>query len=460
MVYKNKLKKERILIAGFTALITLSACKHNQRQTQTASTTTEEKVKNYKAIDLDTRADLQQLRVPPLDFDQIKRPAKSSWSITWMPYNLTDNSIVEPEAVKNILIDYSDKIQSIVLKDSPSGTEYLHDGTALIRVGFRPHSNKEEEAKGNIIYLEGLADSFLNHEEMFSMLNNEGYNIIAFDYMGQGGSRAAVTVRNNKTTLVQISMNNTRVSDEFIVEGETYKGRKEISVLANQVYDHISNLKQLKFDKNLPKIALGWSTGGLAAYKMAYNGEVERAILIAPGICVKVLEAGTGIFNGNKITVQTLTSAAQVSKQVAESYGIGAFLIGSANDPHVDPIHPNSPIDAPFFSVNLIGTSYLANGALENIADSAGIPLPKFEAKKYINTKFEEIVKTWKIKIPILVLLSDPKDSYVDATCTKNVVQKNAPNSTVKEISEALHEIDNERTYLRKQAFDAMKKFL
>ena len=41
---------------------------------------------------------------------------------------------------------------------------------------------------GTILYLQGLGDSMMNHAPLFNHLNRNGYNIIAFDYMGQGGS--------------------------------------------------------------------------------------------------------------------------------------------------------------------------------------------------------------------------------------------------------------------------------
>ena len=56
-----------------------------------------------------------------------------------------------------------------------------------IRAGFL----KESDSKpflGNVIFFEGLGDSMLNHRPLFDKLTNEGFRVIAFDYMGQGGS--------------------------------------------------------------------------------------------------------------------------------------------------------------------------------------------------------------------------------------------------------------------------------
>jgi hypothetical protein len=73
---------------------------------------------------------------------------------------------------------------------------------ALINASIRAGFLKENPAttfKGNILYFEGLADSMLNHLPLFTALTNEGFRVIAFDYMGQGGSNG--------------SMNNTRLID-------------------------------------------------------------------------------------------------------------------------------------------------------------------------------------------------------------------------------------------------------
>src|SRR5690606_21112615 len=57
--------------------------------------------------------------------------------------------------------------------------------TPTIRAGYLPH---EGEFKGNILYFQGLGDSMLNHDPLFLKISKAGYRIIAFDYMGQGGS--------------------------------------------------------------------------------------------------------------------------------------------------------------------------------------------------------------------------------------------------------------------------------
>lgn len=64
------------------------------------------------------------------------------------------------------------------------GTRY-HVTREKIRMGYYP---EQGVFKGNILYYEGLGDSMLNHAPLFEKLSQNGYRVIAFDYMGQGGS--------------------------------------------------------------------------------------------------------------------------------------------------------------------------------------------------------------------------------------------------------------------------------
>ena len=188
------------------------------------------------------------------------------------------------------------------------------NGSVSIRAGYY-RENPAVPFKGNIIYLEGFADSMLNHAPLFGNLSDAGYRVIAFDYMGQGGSEG--------------SMGNTRILDVASTGAE-------ISNLAAIVWQ--------KYHRNDPsharKIVLGWSTGGLAGYEMAAHGEAGAVILIAPGIHPNLLVGDMEI-----VTLKTLTSA----------------RYESGTDPHMDPISPKSPVLAPGFAVNLIATANLSH---------------------------------------------------------------------------------------------------
>jgi alpha-beta hydrolase superfamily lysophospholipase len=163
--------------------------------------------------------------------------------------------------------------------------------------------------RGNILYLEGLGDSMLNHEPLFSALSQAGWRVIAFDYMGQGGSGG--------------TMNHTRVCDPLFPA-------LRISKIADVAWNEF---KRSGSDR---KVVLGWSTGGLAAYEMASRGAADAVVLIAPGIAPKLF-----VGHDLKITVPTLTRA---------DYSRGG-------DPHVDPIRPDSPVEVPLFAADLIASA-------------------------------------------------------------------------------------------------------
>ena len=143
-----------------------------------------------------------------------------------------------------------------------------------IRAGYLPHKG---EFKGNILYFQGLGDSMLNHDPLFIKLSREGFRVIAFDYMGQGGSSG--------------SMNKTRI--QFI------------PWIGERIWNRFAYRKN-EFQE---KTVIGWSTGGLAAYLAATESKADKVILIAPGLAPRKI-VGEGIFNRipNEITLRTLTT--------------------------------------------------------------------------------------------------------------------------------------------------------
>jgi alpha-beta hydrolase superfamily lysophospholipase len=206
-----------------------------------------------------------------------------------------------------------------------------------IRAGYLPHQG---EFKGNILYYQGLGDSMLNHRPLFSKLSVAGFRVIAFDYMGQGGSSG--------------SMNQTRI--------------EYIPWIGNRVWE------RLAFNKsNFPeRIVMGWSTGGLAAYFSAMQNKVDKVILIAPGIVPRKI-VGEGLWNDlpNEITLETLTTDIYFDRD---------------SNPHVDSIKPDSPLKVPFFSLNLLKT---AKGVQTNKIPSRikGLVLLSGESDTYVNAK-------------------------------------------------------------------------
>jgi len=237
---------------------------------------------------------------------------------------------------------------------------YISFKDKKIRSGFLPSALNK--SKGHIIYFQGLGDSMMNHQKLFNELLEDGFNVIAFDYLGQGKSTG--------------SMNRTSISN--------------IGDLADIVWDFYVKKPEKK------KI-IGWSTGGLAAYRYAYKkpNEVESIAMIAPGIAPRLI-IGDKMF----ITEETL-----IQKEGLE-----------LNNPHIDPAKPNTPLKAPLFATNLLYTSMMS--------------------------------QKWKIDLKVkgIVFLSDNEDSYVNPERTKSIIKKNASHFQIKSYdgSGALHELDNE----------------
>ncbi|MFT6633764.1 MAG: alpha-beta hydrolase superfamily lysophospholipase [Bacteriovoracaceae bacterium] len=264
--------------------------------------------------------------------------------------------------MKNLIIVIAFLTSSLSFaKGSDFTLKNIKFGMFKIRTGIM--KTKRENKKGTVLYLEGLGDSMLNHSPLFNSLVDDGFDVIAFDYIGQGGS----TGNMNFTTI------------------------QNIQILAKRVWD------QYISDPREKKILLGWSTGGLAAYRYAYKfpSEVESLILLAPGISPKVW-----IGDRMRITMETLTQ--------------NEFSRGF--DPHIDPIRPTSPLQAPAFAINLISTAALA--------------------------------RYWKIPKSVsgLVLLSSREDTYVNSEKTINVLEARASHFGyhMYEGTGALHELDNE----------------
>jgi alpha-beta hydrolase superfamily lysophospholipase len=181
-----------------------------------------------------------------------------------------------------------------------------------IRAGYIPETGT---LKGNIIYYQGLGDSMVNHEELFTKLSRAGYRVLSFDYMGQGKSSG--------------TMNKTRI--EYI----PWIGEKVWNRYADTSIGH-------------DRIIMGWSTGGLAAYMQAtkVKSYVKKVILIGPGNTANyIVGEGLNSWPPNLITLRTLTT---------DNYDNGNY------NPHIDEIRPISPVVVPAFSVSLLTTAAVA----------------------------------------------------------------------------------------------------
>lgn len=263
-------------------------------------------------------------------------------------------------------------------------TKVLTVNEVDLRAGIMYESG-EAKFKGCVLYLEGLADSILNHRPLFKALSQNGYRVIAFDYMGQGGSQG--------------TMNHTRIYEPLAPGLEIGNQAKYIW---NQ-YAHARGINGLNCSQS-KKMLIGWSTGGLATYKLAFDGWADSVVLIAPGIHPKKF-VGEGAKNPSLMfTLQQVITEKTLTRNKFE---------GQVN-PHIDPIKPVSPSVVPLFAANLLLTS--------------------------------EWSHFWKIPLKVngLVFLSSEEDTYVDLEPTKLTLSNNAPHFSVVGYNGALHEIDNE----------------
>jgi pimeloyl-ACP methyl ester carboxylesterase len=257
-----------------------------------------------------------------------------------------------------------------------------------LRVGVYSESS-ESSLKGCVLYLEGLGDSIANHEPLFKALSNSGYRVLAYDYMGQGGSQG--------------KMDHTRITSSWTPS-------LEIGTQARYVWDRYTQVRNDRGQdcRQSKKFVIGWSTGGLAAYKLARDEWADAVVLIAPGIAINVLvgeAAEPSMLEGGLMLL---------FKQVISERTLTSNKFEGQVNPHVDPIRPGSPMHSPDFAMNLLTNSIKSH--------------------------------SWKIpgQVKGLVFLSGENDTYANAAKTGEVLSKNAPHFSVINYPKALHEIDNE----------------
>lgn len=277
---------------------------------------------------------------------------------------------------------------SWLLFEGPRAIEYNTGlpfvGKVKIRSGV--YFEKTTELKACVLYLEGLGDSFMNQTPFFSALSSSGYRVITFNYMGQGGSTG--------------TMNHTRIVDKIFPS-------LQISTLAEFIWNshiHIPNRRTQKTCAHSPKLVLGWSTGGLAAYEMAHSRWADAVVLLAPGIYPKKL-IGEAVFDPFRISK---------GLPVITHNTLTRFHPPAGKDPHIEPVKPDSPYKIPKFVANILATSKLS--------------------------------RFWKIpaSVPGLVFVSDHNDLYVNGPKSAQLIQKAAPHFEVVQFQDAKHELSNE----------------
>ena len=284
---------------------------------------------------------------------------------------------------------------ALIVKNEPYGHISLRTGVYL--------EQNSSQFKGCVLFLQGLGDSIRNHDPLFLSLSRAGYRTITFDYLGQGGSEG--------------SMNQTRVIDSRL------SSQRSILYQATWAWNLFSHKTMNGHNcSTSKKRVIGWSTGGLAAYILAADQWADSVVLIAPGLHIKpfVGEASSNWLKMNgvseTITLETLTHVPY----------------RGAQDPHKDPIKPNSPAKAPLFALNLLSSSIVAQ----------------------------------KLNVPAsvhgLVFLSGVNDTYVARNKTIETIKKNANHFEIVAYKNALHEIDNEiepiAKHLRESTIDFLER--
>ncbi len=191
-----------------------------------------------------------------------------------------------------------------------------HEVSAQLRAGYLPE-NPAVPFKGDVIYYEGLGDSMLNHAPLFEKLTGAGYRVVAFDYMGQGGSTG--------------DMDDTRIKD----------------------IPKIGSLAWKQFARNprsKPTI-IGWSTGGLAAYYAAHSDEAGKVVLIAPGIAPNSV-----VGENHRLPFKVDSHGVHGQKISLDQITLGS-LDSQRDAPPIEPVRPSSPLYVADFALDLQATA-------------------------------------------------------------------------------------------------------
>lgn len=272
------------------------------------------------------------------------------------------------------------------------------------------------QLKACVLYLQGLGDSILNHDPYFSVLTGSGYRIIFFDYMGQGGSEGSM---NDTRIQVQLPADATEI---MIRKYHQQKKYYAISEQGEYIWNQFKDVKSVigQDCNSSKKIVIGWSTGGLSAYRMAFEKKADAVVLIAPGIQPK-------FFVGES---QSAKYMIWPSFEVITERTLTRNVFKGKKNPHVDKVKPSNPFAIPQFAGNL----------------------------KLVSIHSAQ----WKIDPAIkgLVFLSGQEDSYVDRDSTKEILAKNADHFSIRSYEGALHELDNELPEVTNDLYARTLQFL
>lgn len=269
--------------------------------------------------------------------------------------------------------------------------------------------------RGCVLYLQGLGDSIRNHAPSFDALNAAGYRVISFDYLGQGGSEG---------TMGDTRLRHALDNPESVTERHFYETRDkhyEIPVQGEWVWSLYAKVRGPSGADcvGAKKIVMGWSTGGLAAYRMAHERRADAVVLISPGMLPKFFVGDSQHRPSKLLTLQRVITPRSFTRNT---------FAGTPN-PHVDPIKPGSPLYALPFSLNLL-----------SVASES---------------------EQWDISlmIPGLVLLAGD-DQYVKSGSTVNLLRDRAPHFEIVSYPDARHELDNELPEVAEDVRGQIVRFL
>jgi pimeloyl-ACP methyl ester carboxylesterase len=219
-----------------------------------------------------------------------------------------------------------------------------------------------QEPTADVLFLTGFSDRADNHGPLFTQMTESGFRVISFDYPSHG-----------KTDCWNLSFH-----DMLSLEGLA-----QIVLLSPEI------------KSEAPLFLVGWSTGGLIAYRMLQRGlpafrKVSGAVLLAPGLSVYPVPGEWGF-----VTIDSLLS--------------------NPEPPHMGELYPSSPLAYPFFGADLIATSVLA--------------------------RFENVPQT-----PVMMILGDDVlDVYANTPKIKKwFIRSRNPLFTAYQCKGAKHELDNE----------------
>ncbi len=138
-------------------------------------------------------------------------------------------------------------------------SQFLNIGSLQVHYGvFSPQTSPI----GDVLFLHGYGDTFINHSALFSQLNSAGLRVVSFDYPSHGKTQGEIWDDLNEHSFASL----TEIASE---------------ILKSQIVIR-------------PLFIIGWSTGGLHAIRIAQVPSWRRLfptlkglVLYAPGVAVK-----------------------------------------------------------------------------------------------------------------------------------------------------------------------------